>query len=946
MRYTLSLLFLLVSLVALSQSRLSAVSGNSKFVARCSYEGKDKPTGTHTYKVKVYSVAYKSLIQEIFVRFPNKNSIDSLALSNNGKLLYVYQEPESRVYNVRTGQLVVKFTTPVVISFATQDNFFVVTNHSWITAYDSYTAEELEHYQISADNGIHRIEITPDDSHIICVTGKNQVLVWKKGFEKVRKKFYADDMVISQDGKQITMLRSSPTNLMTFTYSLPEFARVKRQAVDKTLRDKARAETLELRKQSAKGQYPIVKASRFLKEGYKLSQVGNYLAFLAQSPQDEKEVIVMNTISGEVILDDIAGTMKQAVDLKWYNDSLMIPANAVKAGIFNARQQHYDNELELEFFGESTRIKDKKLLQGRRVSNNFKLSSFDQDGKILLRANKENGLQVNVENHRTLGFSPNSHYFFIENYNSGQAGYIETEDVEAGREPKITYFSEEKRAYQEEQVQEEVKPSGIDYNRITGFEHISEAKPSDSLRIVMKTVEAGKKSGVQIQLIDKNGVYYYGAGADDFRRIWCNLMVKGSDGKVKQIDDFEVTENRGTDTLPNAVAVVMDYSGSMGWNRVDALQDGAEKFIKAKKGVDEYALVKYDDHVVLSSKLSGNQQKLLRKLYLADYSQFGGGTALLDAVNAGIFAVKGAENVGKKIVLALTDGFENSSLATRNEVVANAIANGVSIYTIGFGALVDDAYLKSLSYTTFGGHYHIYQTPDFDWVFSDIYSKATNYYSVNYNTPDKGSQVYLLKVCLENGVADSMVVEYDNNPADVQLLLSSDDTYKANPVKAYGASQIDIDDFDYPEIKDFSKIKSKQPLQPKKFKLDEDKIAKIEEEFVNISLPRFNFYYDQTVTVQETDRRITELANFLKKYPEIRLEISGHTDNSGTVEYNEKLSQDRAEMAKKLLTDKGIKASRLEAKGFGETVPVAENTTEQGRGSNRRVEFRIIDEKH
>ncbi len=207
-------------------------------------------------------------------------------------------------------------------------------------------------------------------------------------------------------------------------------------------------------------------------------------------------------------------------------------------------------------------------------------------------------------------------------------------------------------------------------------------------------------------------------------------MVKGSNGKVRQIDDFVVTENRGTDTLPNAVAVVMDYSGSMGWARVDALQDGTEKFIKAKKERDDIALIKYDDHVSLESKLIGNQQKLLRRLYLNDYSKFGGGTALLDAINGGIFAVKNAENVGKKIVIVMTDGFENASMATRNEVLANAISGGVNIYTVGFGGLVDDSYLKSLSYTTYGGHYHIYQTPDFDWVFTDIYQKATNYYTV------------------------------------------------------------------------------------------------------------------------------------------------------------------------------------------------------------------------
>ncbi len=934
-----------ISRLFVSGQTSSVLSGNSKFVAKYSYVGKDKPTGTHEYVVKVYSVAYNSLIQDVSVRFPSKSAIDSISLSYNGKLLYVYQDPEHRVYNVRTGQMVVKYAVPVKIAFAHEDNYFVVTNRAWVTAVDSYTGEELEHYQIAADNAINELNITPDDSHIIAKTDRKQVIVWKKGQEKPRKKFFGEDAVVSTDGKQLTISRLNGGNLTTFSYSLPEFRRLKKISIDKVLRDKAHDETVALRKTGGPNKSAVIRSSKFIDEGYKLSSVGNYLAFFAQSPDDEKEVLIMNTLTGEIILDDVVGSMKQDVNLQWYNDSLMIPVNALKAGVFNASQEKYDKQLDLDFFVENGKIREKKLLQGRKLSNDFKLSSLEENNSLLLRGTREDGWQATIPAHKSLGFSPNSAYIFVDNSITGQAGYIHTEDIVNGRKPEVTYFSPDKRDYQEDVVVEVAKPAGFNYNRISNFKHISEARPEDSLKIIMKTVEAGENSGVQVQLIDRNGNYYYGAGSDEFKRIWCNLMVKGSDGKVRQINDFVVTENRNTDTLPNAVSVVMDYSGSMGWERVDALQDGTEKFIKGKREQDQIALVKYDDQVMLESKLNTNVPKLLRRLYFNDYSKFGGATALLDALNSGIFSVRNAENVGKKIVLLFTDGFENASLATRNEVLAHAVEYGVSIFTIAFGNLVDDAYLKSLSYTTFGGHYNIYQTPDFDWVFSDIYQKATNYYTVNYKTKDVGSQVYLLKICLENGVADSMMVEYDNNPADVALLLSNDNKYKPNPVKAFGAEEINAKGFDYPEIKDFSKVKTRQPLQPKRFKLDEDRMTKIEDEFQNIELPRFNFYYDKTLTVQETEKRISELVVFLKKYPDIRLEIIGHTDNSGTLEYNEKLSLDRAEFVKKLITNKGVKADRLVAKGYGETSPLTENNTEEGKARNRRVEFRIIEQK-
>lgn len=84
---------------------------------------------------------------------------------------------------------------------------------------------------------------------------------------------------------------------------------------------------------------------------------------------------------------------------------------------------------------------------------------------------------------------------------------------------------------------------------------------------------------------------------------------------------------------------------------------------------------------------------------------------------------------------------------------------------------------------------------------------------------------------------------------------------------------------------------------------------------------------------------IGELAAVMKKYPDLRILIEGHTDNVGNAKYNEKLSQQRADAVKKNLVDKyGIEASRLSTKGYGLTKPIASNKTKEGRQKNRRVE--------
>ena len=81
----------------------------------------------------------------------------------------------------------------------------------------------------------------------------------------------------------------------------------------------------------------------------------------------------------------------------------------------------------------------------------------------------------------------------------------------------------------------------------------------------------------------------------------------------------------------------------------------------------------------------------------------------------------------------------------------------------------------------------------------------------------------------------------------------------------------------------------------------------------------------------------------LKENPQIKVEIGGHTDPAGPEKVNQKMSEKRAQSAKKYLTDKfGISENRLVLKGYGSTKPIADHKTEEGRSKNRRAEFRII----
>ncbi|WP_161626170.1 OmpA family protein [Hugenholtzia roseola] len=91
-------------------------------------------------------------------------------------------------------------------------------------------------------------------------------------------------------------------------------------------------------------------------------------------------------------------------------------------------------------------------------------------------------------------------------------------------------------------------------------------------------------------------------------------------------------------------------------------------------------------------------------------------------------------------------------------------------------------------------------------------------------------------------------------------------------------------------------------------------------------------------------KSLEELGNMMKTNPNLEIEIGGHTDNVGSPQANLKLSQDRAESVRQYLIKVGIQPNRIIAKGYGDTQPVSDNSTEEGRGENRRTEVRILKE--
>ena len=89
-------------------------------------------------------------------------------------------------------------------------------------------------------------------------------------------------------------------------------------------------------------------------------------------------------------------------------------------------------------------------------------------------------------------------------------------------------------------------------------------------------------------------------------------------------------------------------------------------------------------------------------------------------------------------------------------------------------------------------------------------------------------------------------------------------------------------------------------------------------------------------------QNLEKLANVLNKYEDTEVLIEGHTDSSGSDEYNQTLSEKRAESVRKDLISKGVLSGRLTSVGYGESQPLEDNSTEAGKQANRRVEVAIV----
>lgn len=421
----------------------------------------------------------------------------------------------------------------------------------------------------------------------------------------------------------------------------------------------------------------------------------------------------------------------------------------------------------------------------------------------------------------------------------------------------------------ETEVLDAIPPKGYNPIFIKSVKDFNE-KSDDSVKLNISNIEfRGNEISLNVHLIDSMKTLL--SGLND-KSIWCEINDSTQSGE-KLLKNFDFIEIDSSTSKNLSLAIVMDLSGSMGYDRAMTMQEGVAELIKSKRPDDKIALINYDSKLELTAPFSDDVKKLISNHKLNGLHGFGGLTATRQGIKLALEELDKLDDDSKKAVIVFTDGFDNSSKIQTDELINMAKSKAVPVHSVDYGPNTDAHMLQQIALNTGGIYHQIYLTHEFKYLFDDLYRRMNNYYTLRFNSDHFGYHKVKIKLCLD-GKEFYAEQEYDNSPAIGKITL-------------------------------------------------------------------LNVYFDHNKSSikQESQPILKSLASYLKSNPSLSIEIHGHTDSTGDINYNKSLSEKRAAEVSNYLVSAGITKNRIETIGFGPEKPIADNETEEGRAMNRRTEF-------
>lgn len=353
---------------------------------------------------------------------------------------------------------------------------------------------------------------------------------------------------------------------------------------------------------------------------------------------------------------------------------------------------------------------------------------------------------------------------------------------------------------------------------------------------------------------------------------------------VKEVDvkKFWIREFGANDSIPYNIVLTIDYSGSMR-GVLDAIYTGTEIFVDLKFPYDKIAISTFNRNFDLKVPFSENKQTIINLYKLKKEEGIGLFSAVFDATMNSLKLFDNTSNDVPRVLVIFSDGDDNYSKREISDIIQVAKEKNVHIFSVAFGYSKDEQ-LRYLAKYTGGRFYKAYSKEELISVFRDIYMSLRFYYLITYNPPKFWGYHKVRSYLDIPGRIDSLYAEIDYNTSDLM------------PWDKIGTAFTRPINFDF----------NKSDIKPE-------------------SIPI-----------------IEEIVDVMLSNPKLKLEVQGHTDNIGGIEFNLKLSEARALAVFHAIVQRGVDSSRLRYRGFGFSRPVANNDTDEGRAKNRRTEFVVL----
>ncbi len=858
------------------------------------------------YNFHIHDLKTGHLIRKINAGF---SKLDKVIFTHDKHYLLALSTKTLFVYNVSSGQLVRKFYQTAAFDLAKNNVLAVISNSYPYTI--NLTDGKQVRYSISVGKVASDIHISGNGQHLAVVTRDRMVYIYNFGISAPVDVVHGDQVIVRDNS--LAVVRREKNDLHITSYAFSGSALVEKHVFHAATALKAQG-------------LPV----SWLVPSFSLPSQDGSRVVLYLGGGDVRHLLIFDTQSDRLVsrLDNNRWQMASFKPVAWTTDGRLIIWGKGLDGLEYDPMTGIVTPLHWEMYNPSHNpaLLPKEQRFRRRFSPDYHYVIMPlYEGRrrfLLVRDALVDKRQISYADAEFITFSHDSRqmYVLIQGIVFRLNTALIRQAMQSATVARLTQLGTAVYGEITEKLKtrDDPPPAGYKYPFTQKLVKVTDID-TQKLYVLLRGLNLDPKNvEVKLNLVDQQGHLITGATDPQWLYLWCNLLLQNRSLKVEQ-ENFVVKEVH--ETQPAAYALVLDHSGSMGDERANALQFGAWQLIHKKKPQDAFLLIKYDNRPRLEVRLTKNASSFFIPLNNQGLKGFGGGTALNDALYLTIAELAKAQGYKRRVVYLFTDGYENASQYTKVQVLRAALRNKVEIFTIGFGRDVNEQYLQDIAYLTGGSFYHIYRTSELRRIFTDVDLKRRYYYRVRFVTDYPGKYIALLQLCQDFKHHDSLVLGFTNDPA----VPPEKKHIRVNPRLSPEQRQA------------FQKktIPCRPPDQPVKD-------PKVMAEFNQIHFPDILFAFDSDRILRSEERGLNEIAQFMKRHPQVYLMIEGYTDSIGSYEYNLDLSRRRAEAAKRLLVAKGIAPGRIFTRGYGESRPIASNATDEGRARNRRIEFHIF----